>query len=114
MLLVSCTGPGTETERYHRISSDYQPGSGAVSQLQQEAISALEQGSTQAAIEYLQRAIKIDPRNAFSWNYLARAYWYTRNYGRCIDMVERSISYNSANDDLSRANTALQAQCSNE
>lgn len=111
MLLASCAGPKTETERYHRISNEYQPGTGAVTELHREAISALNQGSIQLAIDHLQRAIKIEPRNAFSWHYLAQTYWYGRNYDKCIDMIERSISYGVSKDGLGRANSVLRARC---
>lgn len=114
LVLASCAGPKTETERYHRIADEYQPGTGAVRELHRGAISALNQGSIQQAIDYLQRAIKIEPRNAFSWHYLAQTYWHSRNYDRCIDMIERSISYSSSKDDLDRANSALRAQCMDE
>lgn len=110
-LLASCAGPKTETGRYHRIPNEYQPGTGAVTQLHRVALSALSQGSIQLAIDYLQRAIKIEPRNAFSWHYLAQTYWHSRNYDRCIDMIERSISYSSSKDGLHRANSTLRARC---
>lgn len=114
LLLTSCAGPKTETERYHRFAEDKQPGIGAVADLQREAIGALNQGSIQLAIDYLQRAIKIEPRNPVNWHYLAQTYWYSGNYGRCIDMVERSIGYSSTNETLDRANSALQKQCRDE
>ena len=114
LLLASCAGPIIETERYHRIASDNQAGTGAVVELQYQAFSALHQGSIQLAIDNLQRAIKIEPRNPFSWHYLAQTYWHDRNYASCLDMIERSISYSSAGDDLDRANRALRAQCVDE
>ncbi len=114
ILLTSCAGSKTETDRYHRTSSEIQPGTGAVTELHREAIRVLNQGSIQLAIDYLQRAIKIEPRNAFSWHYLALAYWESKNYGKCIDMIERSISYSSAEDGLDRANDVLRQWCMDE
>ena len=111
MLLASCAGPKTETERYHRTVSDNLAGTGAVAELQRESIRALEQGNNQLAIEILQRAIKIEPRNPISWHRLAQAYRHSGNYDRCIDMLERSIGYSSVNDDLDRANSALRHLC---
>ena len=113
-LVASCAGPKKETERYHQISDVNQSGTGAVSELQNEAIRALDRGNTQQAVDYLQRAIKIEPRNPFSWYYLAQVYRYSKNFNRCIDMLERSISYSFGNDDLDSANLALRDQCSDE
>ena len=65
------------------------------------------------AIDYLQRAIKIEPRNAWSWYYLADIYWRTGQYQRCLAMIERSMDYAAAgsDDQLAGANTELQGQC---
>jgi tetratricopeptide (TPR) repeat protein len=82
-----------------------------VAELHRQAISAISRESYSQAIEYLQRAIKIEPRNAFSWHYLAQAYWHSRQFSRCLEMLERSISYSSKLDDLDRANSALKSQC---
>ena len=46
-----------------------------VNTLQQQALEALDQGNFQFAIDTLQRAIKIQPRNGWSWYYLADVHW---------------------------------------
>jgi len=84
---------------------------GPIAELQRKAIEALNTRHYQQSADYLQRAIKIEPRNAFSWHYLAQTYWHRKNYARCIDMVNRSISYTTELDDLDRANAALKSQC---
>ena len=111
ILMVSCTGPGIVPERYQTASIASERSIGPVAELQRKAISAISQNHYPQAVEYLQRAIKIEPRNAFSWHYLAQTYWHTRQYDRCLDMVKRSISYSSKLDDLDRANAALMSQC---
>ena len=110
LMLASCA---TET-RYNPYQAESEASAGqasAVEELQQNAVQALEAESWQQAIEYLQRAIRIEPRNALSWHYLAQTYWHRRDYPRCLEMVERSYSYSSQEDDLDQANSELRARC---
>jgi len=111
IVIISCTGPGITPDRYQTASIASQRTIGPVAELHRMAISAINQNLYPQAIEYLQRAIKIEPRNAFSWHYLAQTYWHSQQYGRCLEMIKRSISYSSKLDDLDRANTALILQC---
>jgi Tfp pilus assembly protein PilF len=84
----------------------------AVIQLQNQALAAINEDQYQLAIDYLQRAIKIQPRDAWSWYYLADIYWRSGQYQRCQAMSERSMDYAVSDDDqLSRANAELQEQC---
>ena len=110
-LIASCTGPGIEPVDYQTASLASERSAGPVAELHRKAISAISQGQFAQSVEYLQRAIKIEPRNAFSWHYLAQSYWHSQQFGRCLDMIKRSISYSSSLDDLDRANAALLAQC---
>jgi tetratricopeptide (TPR) repeat protein len=83
-----------------------------VIRLQNQALAAINEDQYQLAIDYLQRAIKIEPRNAWSWYYLADIYWRTGQYQRCLAMIERSTDYTAGDDDqLAGANTELQGQC---
>lgn len=110
LLLASCA---TET-RYNPYQSETDSSAGqvsAVEELQHSAVAALETQSWQQAIDYLQRAIRIEPRNALSWHYLAQTYWYRKDYPRCLEMVERSFSYSSREDNLDQANSDLKAHC---
>ncbi len=111
ILIASCSGPEIVPERYQTASIGSERTVGPVAELHRKAISAIHQDRYPQAVEYLQRAIKIEPRNAYSWHYLALTYWQSNQYGRCIDMINRSISYSSEQDDLERANAALLAQC---
>ncbi|MCP4233010.1 MAG: tetratricopeptide repeat protein, partial [Aestuariibacter sp.] len=86
----------------------------AVAELHQDAINALAQNNARQAIEFAQRAIKIEPRNALSWHYLAQAYLQDRNYAKCLAMIERSYSYSTATDKLDQANRVLQHKCQDE
>lgn len=109
-LLASCgTGP-----RYNPYQSDSESSTGqanAVEKLQRNAVDALKQQSWQQAIDYLQRAIRIEPRNALSWHFLAQTYWHRKDYPRCLEMIERSYSYSSTEDDLDQPNRELKARC---
>lgn len=111
LLVASCAVPTIDTEQYHGAPTATQASNGAVSELQGFAISALNQQQYDSAVNYLQRAIKIEPRNALSWHYLAQSYWHKKSYSQCLDMIERSYSYSSIEDDLDRANAALKTQC---
>jgi len=111
ILITSCSGPSIVPERYQTASIGHERTVGPVAELHRKAISAIHQDRYAQAVEYLQRAIKIEPRNAYSWHYLALTYWHSNQYGRCVNMINRSISYSSGQDDLERANAALLPQC---
>jgi len=79
--------------------------------LQNQALAAINESEYQQGIDYLQRAIKIEPRNARSWHYLADIYWRRGELDRCLEMIERSQSYASDDEQLVSANELLKAQC---
>lgn len=110
VLLVSCA---TEPRNIpYEIGVEPRAGqAGAVEALQTSAIEALQRQSYQQAIEYLQRAIRIEPRNPRSWHYLGQTYWRQKDYDRCMEMVERSFSYSSRDDGLDKANRDLMSRC---
>ncbi|MCP4488708.1 MAG: tetratricopeptide repeat protein [Gammaproteobacteria bacterium] len=110
LIITGCTLAPT-TNRYQAKVAETRSTKVPVDALQQSAIYALAQNNTRQAIEFLQRAIKIEPRNAFSWHYLAQSYQQNKNYAKCLAMVERSYSYSTTADDLDRANQALQTLC---
>ena len=116
-LCSACQAPEPVPDnRYQRTientSSASQAPSQAVIQLQNQALAAINEDQYPLAIDYLQRAIKIEPRDAWSWYYLADIYWRTGQYQRCLAMIERSTSYAAGGDDqLARANAELQGQC---
>ena len=82
-----------------------------VTKLQNQALAALGEEQFQLAIDYLQRAIKIQPRNAWSWHYLADVHWRQGERDRCLAMIERSQSYANYDDQLDDANELLKLQC---
>ena len=110
LLVTACTQPGVSSNQYQtRIDSDQV--AGPVSELHHQALAALDHNNFQQAIDYLQRAIKIQPRNAWSWHYLAQSYWRDGQNDRCRSMIERSDSYSSYDELLINANTHLRSKC---
>ena len=82
-----------------------------VTQLHNQALAAINEDQYPLAIDYLQRAIRIQPRNPWSWHYLADIYWRRGERERCLEMIERSQSYNQGDAQLDDANRALRPQC---
>jgi len=97
--------------RYQLPADEQQPGDSAVAELQQRAKQALAGKDYRLAIEYLQRAIRIEPRNPYSWHYLGETYRASGDYRRCLEMVERSSSYSEEGGDLDASNRRLRQIC---
>ena len=97
--------------RYELPADASRPGDSAVAELQQRAREALANDDYRQAIEYLQRAIRIEPRNAYSWYYLGDTYRASGDYGRCLEMVDRSFSYSEAGSDLDARIERLRQIC---
>ena len=112
-LLVACLGACTREPReiHYQDSGGSQAESRPVTELQQRAITALGNAEYQQAIETLQRALRIQPRNAWSWHYLARSYGFQGDLERCRAMLERSASYAGDDAQLVRANRLLRQDC---
>jgi len=97
--------------RYQLPAGEQQPGDSAVTELQDRARQALAGGDYQLAIEYLQRAIRIEPRNPYSWYFLAESYRSGGDYRRCVEMVDRSFSYSDEGSELDARNRRLRQIC---
>jgi len=100
--------------RYQRApesTASSQAPSSPVVQLQNQALAAINENQYQLAIDTLQRAIKIQPRDPWSWHYLADIYWRKGQYDRCLAMIDRSSGYAASDATLADANAALRAQC---
>jgi len=97
--------------RYQLPAGETQPGDSAVVELQQRAKQALANGDYRLSIEFLQRAIHIEPRNPYSWHYLGESYRASGDYRRCVEMVDRSYSYSDEGSDLDALNRRLRQIC---
>ena len=110
-LATACTIPQQPPNRYQDDIEVSRLEVGPVTELQNQALAALNEEQFQLAVDYLQRAIKIQPRNAWSWHYLAQTYWRDAQHDRCLAMIERSNSYGSFDDTLLTANNRLKPKC---
>lgn len=110
-VVTACTIPQKPPNRYQDDIVVSKLETGPVTELQNQALAALNEEQYQLAVDYLQRAIKIQPRNAWSWHYLARTYWRDAQHDRCLAMIERSNSYGSFDEDLVSANDRLKPKC---
>ena len=86
----------------------------AVDLLQREASEALRLQNYALAIETLQRAIRIEPRNAYSWHYLGQTYLEMGDNSRCQAMARRSNGFAVDDDRLSNANERLLRSCDSD
>jgi Tfp pilus assembly protein PilF len=111
LLFLSACAVEPGYNRYELPAADGQPGDSAVAQLQESARQALERHDYQQAVEYLQRAIKIEPRNPYNWHYLAETYWQSGDLRRCAEMADRAFSYSSEADGLDEQNRRLMDKC---
>ena len=108
---TACSIPQKPPNRYQTDIEVSQLEARPVSELQNQALAALNEEQYQLAVDYLQRAIKIQPRNAWSWHYLAQTYWRDAQYDRCLAMIERSNTYGSFDYALLSANDRLKPKC---
>jgi cytochrome c-type biogenesis protein CcmH/NrfG len=111
LLIGACSVQPVSTNQYQVDIGDAGAEARPVAELHDQALTALDDNQFQLAIDYLQRAIKIQPRNAWSWHYLAQSYRQNQQFDQCLAMVDRSFSYSSYDDVLELANDRLRAQC---
>ncbi len=111
LIVGACTVSEIPSNRYQDDIEVSKVETRPVTELQNQALAALGEEQFQLAIDYLQRAIKIQPRNAWSWHYLAKTYWRDGQYDRCLAMIERSDSYGVFDDGLMAANDRLKPKC---
>lgn len=112
LVFTACSIPKkVTTEQYHEPQKNEQA-TRILNGLQLKALQLMNQQKFDDAIQYLQRAIKIEPREAINWHYLAQNYWHLKDYKNCRSMIQRAISYSQFDEDLSKANEILLNQCS--
>jgi Tfp pilus assembly protein PilF len=100
-----------ETDEYHQPEQSTSTHK-SLNSLQMKALKLMNEQHYDSAIDYLQRAVKIDPRNALNWHYLAQNYWHKQDFSSCRNMIQRAIAYSQLDEDLQRANKILLDQCS--
>ena len=110
LVIASCAAPSRDIP-YQPVVQAQVGKTEAVESLHLSAAEKLKNQDYQQATEYLQRAIRIDPRNALSWHYLALTYWQREDFSRCLEMLARSFTYNLTDSRLDQANQELKARC---
>lgn len=113
LIITSCSISQEPLNRYQIDNGTSRSEVSPVAELHRKALTALEKYDFQQAIDYLQRAITIQPRNAWSWHYLAQSYAREEQFDRCLAMLQRSQSYAVNDNQLARANEKLTSQCQN-
>jgi len=103
--------PVVRTDDYHQPEKPDKTAK-ALNALQLKALQLMNQQQFDQAIQYLQRAIKVEPRNPLNWHYLAQNYWHKNDFSNCRAMINRAMSYSQFDADLMRANQTLLQQCS--
>ena len=109
-------GPDPITDSRYQRSPENNAGSAAsisrpVRQLHNQALAAINEDQYAQASDYLQRAIKIEPRNGWSWYYLADIHWRQGKFERCLALLERADAYAQGDSDLLDASAELHSQC---
>ncbi len=119
--LVSCAsvsnnGPGSEG---YSVGESVIPGtvikppdetSPPVRLLLAQARQASQDGQLSSAESYLERALRIEPRNAVLWNYIAKTYLYQARYSQAAGMASKSNSLAPADKVLQADNWRIIAQ----
>jgi Tfp pilus assembly protein PilF len=115
-VLAACQAPKPVSDNpYQRPStaaSDASNGTSAsLRQLHNQALAAINEDQYDLATEYLQRAIKIEPRNGWSWYYLADIHWRQGQHDRCRAMLDRADAYGQDDAQLDDASRELRGRC---
>ena len=97
--------------RYQQDAKSSQSLSEPVRLLHNQALAAINESQFQQASDYLQRAIKIEPRNSWSWYYLADVHWRQGQFDRCRSMLDRADAYQLDDSQLQESSRRLRARC---
>jgi tetratricopeptide (TPR) repeat protein len=87
--LLTHIGPGTP------------PNVAAALRLIEDARQQMQQGAYDAALDRLERAVAIDPTNAYGYYFLARVHFLKKNYDQAIAFASRAASLSTRADRLS-------------
>ena len=78
-----------------------------VRRLMASASTAMDNGDTTSAVNSLERALRIEPRNAVLWNRLAKVRFRQENWQQAIQLASRSNTLTGDNPGLRRDNWNL-------
>ncbi|MCH8504167.1 MAG: tetratricopeptide repeat protein [Ectothiorhodospiraceae bacterium] len=119
LLVAGCAAPGTygdPTERGRDVPATQQPDKAAEPELSappavvallEQAEEASAAGEHDRAAALLERALRIDPRNAVLWHNLAVVRYRQGEYAQADSMAQRSLQHLSGRSDLQKRNWQL-------
>lgn len=81
--------------------------SSAVSSIVTNANTAMEKGNYQVAAAQLERAVRIEPRNALLWHYLARVRFNQGRYSLAANLASKSTLLARGDQELRTSNASL-------
>lgn len=76
----------------HRIDASTPPNVAAALQLIEQGRRLQERGGRNQAREQFERAVAIDPTNAYGYFFLARVHFFNRNYDQAIAFASRAVA----------------------
>jgi len=83
-----------------RIASAAAPNVAAALRMVERGRQLIENGDGDAALDTLERAVAIDPNNAFGYYFLARIYFERRNHAQAIGFANRAAILTDASDSV--------------
>ena len=98
LALGACTSTGPVSEP---------KASGPSAVLLAQANTLEQAGDVDKSIALVERAVRIEPRNAFAWHRLAKLYFALVEYGKAEQFARRSIQFAAGNKRLIEDNQQL-------
>ena len=113
--LTACQAPKDKTPGWTSVSGEVRPGpktGKAVLALLNKARQASTKGSLSTAESYLERALRIEPKNPTLWLYMAKLRLYAAKSKEAINLAKKAMALSSRGGRASRSSSrSLQADC---
>jgi Tfp pilus assembly protein PilF len=109
ILLSGCAGQSQPDESRVKISSQQDAGR-AVTSLLAKAYTQVQQKQWERAAAYLERALRIEPRNGYLWHRLARVRMQQGQIELAKNLVQKSNALAGMDEDLKLNNAQLLEQ----
>lgn len=108
-LLAACSGLSEKEESRVKISSE-QSTHRATDSLLAQADTQEQEKQWERAAAFLERALRIEPRNGFLWHRLARVRMYQGQYSLAENLIQKSNALAGDDQDLLQKNQQLLEQ----
>lgn len=109
LLLSGCAGQSRPGESRVKISSE-QDASRAISSLLAKADTQVQAKEWERAAAYLERALRIEPRNGYLWHRLAQVRMQQGQYSQAKNLVQKSSALAGDDEELKLNNAQLLEQ----